>query len=123
MNERLVTIPFKLVNPAEGSALGALDYYLNVPFDGYIVYVCAGADTDDADLTLDINISSGGDDIEAIDCADKEDPGEWISTHFGGDEDPVEVDAGAELSFDVNDAANATTLGGYILILSSDVYA
>lgn len=122
MNERLLSIPFKMVNPVEGAALGALDYYINVPFDCVLVYVSAGADTDDADLTLDIN-----DDAtviaEAIDCADKEDPGEWISTHFGGAQTPVAIAAGSELSFDVNGAANATTLGGYMLVLTSDVYA
>ena len=122
MNERLVSIPFKLVNPAEGGALGALDYYLNVPFDCYIVYVSAGADTDDAGLTLDIN-DDGAAGIAAIDCADKEDPGEWISTHFGGTNDPVYVAAGSELSFDANNAANATTIGGYMLVLTSDVWA
>ena len=122
MNERLVSIPFKLVNPAEGGALGALDYYLNVPFDCYIVYVSAGADTDDAGLTFDIN-DDGAAGIAAIDCADKEDPGEWISTHFGGTNDPVYVAAGSELSFDANNAANATTIGGYMLVLTSDVWA
>ena len=123
MNEMLVTIPIDMVNPDDSAGLGDADYYVNVPFDGYIVYVCAGADTDDTGLTLDINISSGGDDITGIDCSDKEDPGEWISTHFGGSNDPEEVDAGAELSFDANNAANATTLHGYILLLASNVYS
>ena len=122
MNDRLVTIPISMANPAEGGALGALDYYINVPFDCYIVYVSAGADTDDPGLTLDIN-DDGAAGIAAIDCADKEDPGEWISTHFGGTNDPVYVAAGSELSFDANAAANATTLKGYILVVSSDVYA
>lgn len=122
MNERLLSIPFKMVNPAEGGALGALDYYINVPMDCVLVYVSAGADTDDPGLTLDINDDGTGI-ATAIDCADKEDPGEWKSTHFGGTETPVRIAAGSELSFDANAAANATTIGGYMLVLTSDVWA
>lgn len=121
MNETLVSIPFKLVNPDDSAALGDNDYYLNVPCDVTVVYVCAGADTDDADLTLDINDDGTGV-ITAIDCADKEDPGEWVSTHFGGTNDPVVIAADSEISFDANDAAAATTIGGYMLVLISDVY-
>ena len=122
MNERLVMIPIDLVDPTNTNALGDNEYYINVPFDCYIVYVSAGSDTDDADLTLDINDDGSGV-ITEIDCADKEDPGEWISTHFGGSNDPVKVDADSELSFDANDATAATTIKGYMLVLSSDVYA
>lgn len=122
MNERLLSIPFCMVNPVEGGALGALDYYLNVPMDCMLVYVCAGADTDDSDLTLDINDDASAI-VTAMDCADKEDPGEWISTHMGGAETPVLIEAGSELSFDVNGAAVATTLKGYMLVLTSDVYS
>jgi len=122
MNERLLSIPIKMVNPVEGAALGALDYYINVPFDCTIVYVSLGSDTDDSGLTVDINDDASGV-ITAIDCADKEDPGEWISTHFGGAETPVVVEAGSELSFDANAAANASTIGGYMLVLTSDVYS
>ena len=123
MNERLVTIPIKMIDPTEGNALGNTEYYINVPFDCYIVYVAAGADNDDTGLTLDINIESGGDDITGIDCATKADPGEWISTHFGGSNDPVKVDADSELSFDANAAENAQTISGYMLVLTSDVYS
>jgi len=122
MNERLLSIPIDMVNPADASALGDDDYFINIPFDCEIVYVSAGADTDDPDLTLDINDDATGV-IEGIDCADKEDPGEWISTHFGGAETPVHVDAGSELSFDANDAAAETTIHGYMLVLTSGVYS
>jgi len=109
MNERMVVISGTCVNPAEGAALAALDHYINVPCDITIVYVCAAADTDDTGLTFDIN-DDGSAIIAAIDCADKEDPGEWISTDMGGAETPVVVAAGSELSFDVNNGANATTV-------------
>jgi len=123
MNERLVSLPIKLVDPTEGNNIGALEYYIQVPFDCYIVYVSAGADNDDTGLTLDINIESGGDDITGIDCSDADDPGEWISTHFGGSNDPEKVDADSEISFDANAAENAQTISGYMLVLTSDVYA
>lgn len=122
MNERLVTIPIKLIDPTEGNNIGALEYYINVPFDCEIVYVSAGADNDDTGLTLDIN-DDGSDAITGIDCATKDDPGEWISTHFGGTNDPVYVAADSELSFDANNAENAQTITGYMLVLTSDVYA
>lgn len=122
MNEQLVSIPINMVNPAEGSALGALDYYINVPFDCVLVYVTAGADTDDGSLTLDIN-DDGSAIVAAMDISDKEDPGEWISTHMGGTETPVRIAAGSELSFDANSATAATTIHGYMLVLTSAVYA
>jgi len=124
MNERLVMIPIHLADPDnDNNKIGDNEYYINVPFDCYIVYVSAGASTDDTDLTLDINDDGDGA-ITGIDCADQDDPGEWISTHFGGSNDPVKVDADSELSFDANSVASeGTTITGYMLVLSSDVYA
>lgn len=122
MNERLVSIPIPSVYPGAAAALGDNFTYINVPFDCTIVYVCAGASADDANLTLDINDDGTGV-ITGIDCADKEDPGEWKSTHVGGAETPVRVAAGSELSFDANNAANATVINGYLLVLASGVYA
>jgi hypothetical protein len=117
-----VVLNFTMVNPAEGGALGALDFYQNVPCDLTIVYVCAAADTDDTGLTVDINDDGSGV-ITGIDAADKEDPGEWKSTHVGGTNDPVVVAAGSELSFDANNAANATTVHISIWALISEVWA
>lgn len=122
MNEQLVVLSFTLVNPADAAALGDADFYHNVPCDFTIVYVCASSDTDDTGLDVDINDDATGI-IEAIDAADKEDPGEWISTHFGGSETPVRVAAGSELSFDVNDAEAASTVHLQIWGLTSAVYA
>jgi len=122
MNENLVVMSVKAVNPVEGGALAALDQYMNVPCGCTIVYVCASADTDDAGLTVDIN-DDGTAIISGIDAADKEDPGEWKSTHFGGDETPVEVAAGSELSFDFNAAANATTVEVQVWALTGSTNA
>jgi hypothetical protein len=120
--DNYVVLGFTLVNPADASALGDNDFYQNVPCDMTIIYVCAASDTDDADLTVDINDDGTGA-IEAISCADKEDPGEWKSTHVGGTNDPVRVAAGSELSFDVNDADAATTIHLTIWALASEVWA
>lgn len=120
MRERLIVLSHKLVNPDDGAALGDADFYVNVPSNMTIVYVCANSDTDDADLTVDINDDGAGI-IEAVSIADKEDPGEWTSTHFGGTETPVDVAAGSELSFDVNDAEAATTVSIWIWALQSEV--
>lgn len=122
MNERLVSIPIPAVFPGASAALGALYGYLTIPFDCTLVYVCAATDTDDAALTLDIN-DDGTAIVTAIDAADASVPGEWISTHFGGAETPVNIAAGSVLSFDANSAANTNVLFGYLLVLTSDVYA
>ena len=119
--ERMITIPIDMVNPNDAAALGDDDYFLNVPCDVTVVYVSAGSDTDDPGLTLDINDDASGV-IEGIDCDTKADPGEWISTYCGGTETPVVISADSEISFDANNAANATTIHGYMLCLISDVY-
>ena len=122
MNEQLVVLSFTMVNPNDAAALGDADFYHNVPCDFTIVYVCASSDTDDAGLTIDINDDASAA-ISAIDAADKENPGEWISTHFGRSETPVRVAAGSELSFDANAAAAASTVHLQIWGLTSAVYA
>jgi hypothetical protein len=122
MNEDLIVLSFTMVNPDDAAALGDLDFYQNVPCDITIVYVCCASDTDDADLSIDIN-DDGAAGIAAISCPVKADPGEWISTHFGGSETPVYVAAGSELSFDANDAAAATTVHITVWALTSGVWA
>ena len=122
MNERLIILPVKAVNPVEGAALAALDQYTTVPCNLTIVYVCASADTDDTGLTVDINDDGTGV-ITAIDAADKEAPGTWTSTHFGGAETPVNVAAGSVLSFDFNNAAVETTVEVHVWCLLGEVNA
>lgn len=122
MNEQLVSIPIDLVDPNDAAALGDNDYYLVIPFDCTVVYVCVGSDTDNTSLTLDINDDGVGV-IEAIDCDTKADPGEWISTHMGGAQTPVRIAAGSVIDFDANNADAAVTIHGYMLVLTSGVYA
>jgi methyl coenzyme M reductase alpha subunit len=120
MNERLVVISGTCVNPAEAGALAALDHYFNVPCDLTVVYVCASADTDDAGATFDLNDDATDTTVLAVDMADKEDPGEWISTHFGGSETPFVIAAGSEMSVDVNAAAAETTVHYAIWCLTGE---
>ena len=121
MKERLVLSYHKLANPDDAAALGDNDFYVVVPCDLTIVYVCVSPDTDDADLTVDINDDGTGA-IEAISAAVKATPGSWTSTYFGGAETPVRVAADSELSFDVNTADAATTVGVWIWALTSGAY-
>lgn len=102
MNRRMVVMSRTLVDPDDSAAVGALECYINVPFNLTLVYVCASVGTDDVGADLDVHVD-GTAIITALDIADKEDPGEWKSTHVGGAEAPVKIAAGSEISFDVND--------------------
>lgn len=110
MNSRMIVISKTLVNPTEGSALGALECYTNVPFNLTIVYACCAAREDDGGLTVDVNVDGVDTLILAIDADTAADPGEWKSTHVGGTAAPILVAAGSELEFDVNGAANANVV-------------
>lgn len=117
MQERLVTIDLPALYPGAAAALGDAYAAFTVPFDITIVAVSAAPSADDAGLTLDIN-NSGGDDITALACAVKATPGTWKSTHIGGANAPVFVPAGSVLTFDANNAANATVIMGQIWALT-----
>lgn len=120
MNERLVALPIVGDYPGASAALGAAFSYVYMPFNGTIVYVTAGASADNDELTLDINDDGSGA-VTAIDISDKDAPGEWQSTGMGGSETPVYVAAGSKISFDANNADNAVTILGYMLVLSGEV--
>jgi hypothetical protein len=60
--------------------------------------------------------------ITALTCADKDVPGEWISTHCGGSETPVEIAAGSVLDFDFNDAAAANRFDIVMLMLQGETW-
>lgn len=116
MQERLITINLPALYPGSAAALGDAYAAYTALFDMTIVGVSAAPSADDAGLTLDIN-NSGGDDITALACAIKATPGTWKSTHIGGTNTPVWVPAGSVLTFDANNAANATVIMGQIYAL------
>jgi hypothetical protein len=106
MNENIVTYTFSVGNPTETSTLGDNALYFMVPFGATLIYVSVAPYEDDADATLDVN-DDGSTIITALTCADKDVPGEWISTHAGGTQTPIAIAAGSILDFDFNATAAA----------------
>lgn len=99
MNERLVVLSF---NDGEaGITLGANYQYHVTPVNLTIVAVSAAPSTDDAGATIDINDDGTGV-ITGVDISDQDAPGTWISTHFGGTNEPVKIAADSEISLDAN---------------------
>jgi hypothetical protein len=121
MNENLVTYTFSVGNPTEAVALGDNALYFMVPFGATLVYVSAAPYEDDASATLDIN-DDGSTIITALTCADKDVPGEWISTHCGGTETPVEIAAGSVCDFDFNSAAAGNRFAIVMLMLQGETW-
>ena len=101
MNERLDAYTFNLCDPDDAAGLGNLACYFMLPLGGTLVYVSGAPMTDDAGTTLDVH-DDGVSIIAAMVAATKAVPGEWISTHCGGTETPVEIAAGSEITMDLN---------------------
>jgi len=92
-----------------GVTLGDNYRYIFIPYDLTVIYVEASPSVDDGDLTIDINDDASGV-ITAVDCADKDVPGTWKSTHVGGTNAPVTIPADSLCSFDANAAAANTAV-------------
>lgn len=101
MNENIVTYTFSVGDPTEGNALGANALYFMVPFGATLIYMSGSPYEDDADATIDLN--DDGSSIVSLACVDKDVPGEWISTHAGGTETPVQIAAGSVMDFTFTD--------------------
>ena len=121
MNENLITYTFSVTDATEASTLGANAVYFMVPFGATLVYASAAPQDDDALCTVDIN-DDGSEIVAAIDATDKDVPGEWISTHFGGTETPVEIAAGSVLDLDFNNAAAANRIDVQLLFLQGSTW-
>jgi hypothetical protein len=117
MTERLVAYTFFLSDPVEGNALGALEGYFYLPFGGTLVYASGAPTVDDPGTTFDLHDDGVAVGPAALACAVKAVPGEWISTHCGGTETPVEVAAGSLMSFDVNAIAIGVSFAVVLLFL------
>jgi hypothetical protein len=120
MNERLVTMDF--VEGEVGVTLGGNFRYFTVPCDLTIVYVTVSPSADDAGLTIDINDDGSGA-ITGVDASDKDAPGTWVSTHYGGSNDPVTIAADSKVSFDANSAAADTRVFIQIWALTGESYS
>ena len=121
MNENIVTYTFSVTDATEASALGANAVYFMVPSGATLVYASAAPQDDDALLTVDIN-DDASEIVAAIDATDKDVPGEWISTHMGGAETPVEIAAGSVLDLDFNNAAAANRVDVQLMFLQGSTW-
>jgi hypothetical protein len=117
MNERLVAYTINLADPVEGNALGVLETYFVLPFGATLVYASGAPSADDAGTTLDLMDDGAAAGPTALACAVAAVPGEWISTHCGGSETPVAIDAGSVMSIDVNGIAVGVTFAIVLLFL------
>ena len=123
MNENLVSYTFSATDATEGNALGAAQFHFIVPFGATLVYASAAPQDDDALQTVDINnLTASSVLVAAIDATDKDVPGEWISTHFGGTETPVQIAAGAVLNLDFNNSAIANRVDVQMLFLQGSTW-
>jgi hypothetical protein len=102
MNERIVSYTFNLYDPDNTGGLGNLCAYFMLPFGATLIYACGAPMNDDAGTTLDLMDDGVACGPTAMVSATKIVPGEWISTHCGGTETPVEIAAGSEMTIDLN---------------------
>lgn len=121
MNEKLISYTFSVGNPTEATPLSTNALYFMVPFGATVVYVSGAPHDDDATATVDIN-DDGASVIAGVDVSDKDVPGEWISTHFGGSETPVEIAAGSVCDLDFNNATAANRFDIVILMLQGETW-
>jgi hypothetical protein len=121
MNERLVAYTFSAADPTEGAALGSLAVYFMLPFQATLIYASGAPFADDTGLTMDIN-DDGVAIVSALSIADKDVPGEWISTHAGGTQTPVAIAAGSEMTLDFNAAANGNRVDVVMLFLTGETW-
>ena len=119
MNERLIAYSFSAADPTEGNALGDLAVYFMLPFSATLVYASGAPFVDDTGLTMDLHDDASAI-ITALDIADKEAPGEWISTHAGGTQTPVAIAAGSEMTVDFNAAAVGNRVDIQFLFLTGE---
>jgi hypothetical protein len=119
MNERLVAYTFSVADPTEGSALGNLCLYFMLPFPATLVYASAAPFADDSGATMDLH-DDGVAIISALACATKNAPGEWATDGYGGDNAPVSIAAGSEMTVDFNSAAAANRFDVQFLFLTGE---
>ena len=123
MNENLVSYTFSVTDATEGNAMSTTEFFFKVPFGATLVYASAAPQDDDATLTVDINDATAATTlVAAIDATDKDVPGEWISTHLGGTNAPVEIAAGNILNLDFNTATAANRVDVQMLFLQGSTW-
>ena len=117
MTERIVAYTLSLADPVEGNPLGVLETYFMLPFGATLVYASGTPSVNDAGTTLDLMDDGAACGPTALACITAAVPGEWISTHCGGTQTPVAIDAGSVMSVDVNNMANGISFAIVLLFL------
>jgi len=120
MNERIVAYTFNLCDPDDSAALGNLCAYFMLPFGATLIYASGAPMTDDGGCTFDLMDDGAAAGPTALACAVKAVPGEWISTHCGGDETPVQIAAGSEMTIDLNTIAVGVRFDVQLLFLTGE---
>ncbi len=103
MNEMVVNAT--LVDPTDAAALGTGIMLWQFPFEVKLVYFCAVPLEADAGATLDLLDDAVDTGLVALDVSDKDDPGQWESSHYGGSNDPIAFAKDSEISVDINSGA------------------
>lgn len=121
MNENIVTYTFTAGNPTEAAGLSTNALYFMVPFGATLIYMSAAPLEDDTGATVDLNDDAASV-VAGVDASDKDVPGEWISTHVGGTETPVQIAAGSVCDLDFNNAANANSFNVVMQFLQGSTW-
>lgn len=119
MNERIVAYNLNIGDPDSTATVSASAAMVMVPFGCTLVYASVSPMEDDAGATIDIQ-DDGTDIVTAIAAATHATPGEWISTHCGGTNAPVEIAGGSEIEIDINNAAAANRFDVTLLFLTGE---
>lgn len=119
MNERLVAYTLNIADPTEGAAVSQSASMVMIPFAATLVYAAVSPFNDDTGAVMDIQ-DDGSDIITGIDASDHDVPGEWISTHCGGTNAPIQIAAGSELELDFDLGAVANRFDVVLLFLTGE---
>lgn len=117
MLETMQTLTFNITDPVDTAALAGSGSLWMLPYDYTIIYMSVSPMEDDTGATVDLQ-DDGTDVITAVDAADHDVPGEWISTAAGGAQTPVYVAAGSEMEFDFNNAAAGNRFDICLVVLA-----
>lgn len=113
----LNTMAIAFSNQAQGAANGV--HTVKVPFGFTIVGVslCAEAFTGSpTGFSIDVQ-DDGSDVITGVSADTAGTAGTWESTHVGGSNDPVHVDADSEIEIDVNFSGGSSPTADYDVVL------
>ena len=121
MNERLVAYTLNITDPDESAAVSQSATMVMIPFAATLVYASVSPFEDDTGAVMDIQ-DDGTDIITGVDASDHDVPGEWISTHCGGTNAPIQIAAGSELELDFDAGAAANRFDVVLLFLTGETW-